>query len=116
MFEQGALHSSVIRSGTDDYDHGCFARFLDLPRVDKVEPSKCHTGKQYRNMVGASEEKLGRASCVQPINRNPVSSELIEMRSFQPHSDERGKSDPIIRFRRKRAIIYADTSRDWFDV
>ena len=116
MFEQGAPHSSVIRPGSDNYDYWCFARFLDLPGVDKVEPSNCHTGKQYRNMVGASEEKLGRASCVQPINRNPVGSELIEMRSFQPHSDERGMSDFIIGFRRKRAVIYANTSRDWFDV
>ena len=116
MFEQGALHSSVIRPGSDNYDYWCFARFLDFPRVDKVESSKCHAGQQYRVVMSASQEKLGLSSCVQSINCNPVSSELIEMRSFQPHRDERGMSDFIIGFWRKRAVIYANTSRDWFDV
>jgi hypothetical protein len=116
VFGQGALHGSVIRPGTDDYDHGCFARFLDFPRVDKIEPSKCHARQQYRNVTGASEEKLSLPSCVEPINSNPVGSDSIKMGPFQPHCDERGMSGFIIGFRRKRAIIYANTSRDWFDV
>jgi len=34
--------------------------------------------------VGISEEKLGFSSCVQPVNCNPVSSELMKVRAFQP--------------------------------
>ena len=84
MFDQGTLHSPVIRPGTDDHDHRRLAQFQDLPRVDKIESSEGHARQQHRNLVGISEEKLGFSSCVQPVNCNPVSSELMKVRAFQP--------------------------------
>jgi hypothetical protein len=61
---QGKLHSPVIRLGSNNYDYWRFARLLDLPGVDEVEPAKRHARQQDRNVYGPFEKMLGLSGSV----------------------------------------------------